>query len=64
MNIKHEILKCPNCKKKFECKANNIINCFCNNIIISKKTKDFISNNFDGCLCKECLEELNAQKIY
>lgn len=49
---------CFNCKKIFECKADDIENCLCNTIQLNTNAIDFIKNKFDDCLCVACLKEL------
>ncbi|MBS4044113.1 MAG: cysteine-rich CWC family protein [Chitinophagaceae bacterium] len=49
---------CPNCKKTFECKAQDIENCGCHAIQIDATTLELIQNQFNDCLCVECLQNL------
>jgi uncharacterized C2H2 Zn-finger protein len=60
MKIKHELISCPRCKKIFECKMNNITHCFCQQIFLKKNILEFLDKNYDSCLCKNCLQEINA----
>jgi hypothetical protein len=46
---------CSNCKKKFECNAKDIKNCFCQNVILTQDQLQEISNQFSDCLCEDCL---------
>lgn len=46
---------CPNCGVAFDCKQNDVKNCFCNTIVVSKSTLDILKTKFNSCLCKACL---------
>ncbi|RHX88065.1 cysteine-rich CWC family protein [Leptospira stimsonii] len=61
-SIKLEALQkpCPRCGNRFECGA-AIHQCACFTIKLSLKTKEFIRENYDDCLCISCLNELNLQ---
>jgi uncharacterized C2H2 Zn-finger protein len=61
ITIKHELVSCPRCEKIFECKMNNINQCFCQHLSIKKKILELLDENFDSCLCENCLQEINAQ---
>lgn len=54
--------KCPRCKKSFECKADSITECQCSTVPLTEKERAFISNKFEGCLCVDCLKEIQAGK--
>lgn len=62
----HEIKVCPSCHSQFECKAGNITECQCSQILLSSDEAIYIENNFGGCLCLNCLkilqQEYNAVK--
>lgn len=47
--------KCAKCGKEFECK--HTAECWCNDLKISKNLSEYLRNNFDNCLCKNCLTE-------
>lgn len=50
---------CGKCGASFLCKADNIENCACNKVQLSKETTEFLSKtNFD-CLCINCLIHYN-----
>ncbi|WP_338812450.1 cysteine-rich CWC family protein [Bernardetia sp. Wsw4-3y2] len=51
---------CPRCNIEFICKTDDISNCQCNQVTISKKTIDFLSKTQFDCLCKDCLIYLNT----
>jgi len=53
---KYEKATCPRCGKLFPCSRGP--NCWCFEIEIPEKVRDFIEMNYAGCLCKECLTEL------
>ena len=51
--------ECPRCKKTFECKHEDIANCWCMTTSIEPDAMGFIADNYEGCLCPECIAELN-----
>lgn len=50
---------CKRCGNKFDCKSDNIENCFCSRIKLSEATSSFLSKTTFDCLCKSCLTEIN-----
>lgn len=51
--------KCSRCGKTFTCNHENIEQCWCMNEKIEPDAMNFIADNYEGCLCRECIEELN-----
>lgn len=51
---KAEKLICESCGKEFSCGA-NIGKCWCFEIEADKKTLAKLRENFERCLCKNCL---------
>lgn len=49
---------CPRCHQSFICKAGDIAHCQCN-IPLSEATRQFLRKTQYGCLCKDCLVEIN-----
>ena len=47
---------CPRCGKEFECV--NSIDCWCVKIKLSDRAKAFLKENYQDCLCGQCLQEL------
>ncbi len=58
-HCKHEEKICPRCGKSFECKVGDIAHCECYGIKFTDEANAFINRNYDDCLCRECLIELN-----
>ena len=54
----HELKYCPRCNSTFECKAGNILLCQCNKVNLSEREKEYLSNNYNDCLCAACMEEI------
>ncbi|MFV0469963.1 MAG: cysteine-rich CWC family protein [Dysgonomonas sp.] len=49
---------CPHCGKIFECRHDNIIRCHCVNIYLTPEMKSFIAENYQSCLCLNCLKDI------
>jgi hypothetical protein len=58
---KHEEITCPRCNHSFECKCGTIQLCLCMSVQLDDAQREFIAEQYDGCLCRDCLDEL-AQK--
>ncbi|WP_018626818.1 cysteine-rich CWC family protein [Niabella aurantiaca] len=58
---KHEDKYCPRCKQPFECKVGSILLCQCSTVILNDAERDFVSKQYEDCLCATCLKELKAQ---
>jgi hypothetical protein len=55
---RHEDKQCPRCGSTFECKVGNIAQCQCAGITLNEQEQQNIFEQFSGCLCLECLNEL------
>ena len=56
---KHEQIPCPRCGTEFECKSGSYTICHCSDINLSKDQMAYINEHWQGCLCHQCLRELN-----
>ena len=56
----NEIIQCERCGKSMECKANANGKCQCNTVQLNLNETQYISENYEGCLCAGCLMELKA----
>lgn len=56
--FKHEIIVCKRCGSQFECKVGDVSNCQCSTISLSDSTRKFLDNTSFGCLCANCLSEI------
>lgn len=54
----HELKYCPRCYSTFECKVGNILLCQCNKVNLNEREKEYLSNNYNDCLCSSCIEEI------
>ena len=54
----HELKYCPRCHSTFECKVGNVLLCQCNKINLNVMEKEYLSNNYNDCLCVNCMEEI------
>ncbi|WP_183551448.1 cysteine-rich CWC family protein [Mucilaginibacter sp. AK015] len=58
---KHEILHCDRCRAPFECKANSFTRCQCSTVQLTINEVQYVSELYDGCLCANCLLELQKE---
>lgn len=58
---KHEIIHCDRCNDTFECKANAYTKCQCSAVQLSINEVQYVSELYDGCLCANCLRELQEE---
>jgi hypothetical protein len=61
MRIKHEIIRCERCGKSMECKANSFTKCQCSVVQLNLNEVQYIAENYEGCMCVECLEALQQE---
>ncbi len=52
---------CPACGESFACELSLAKGCWCTEVTVSEETRAELSKRYDGCLCRNCLE--NAVKI-
>jgi len=57
----HEMKYCPHCNNQFECKVGSILLCQCAAVDISDDERDYISRQFDDCLCSACMIDLKSE---
>ncbi|MDR1091218.1 MAG: cysteine-rich CWC family protein [Prevotella sp.] len=48
------------CPAVFSCREDRVELCSCRKISIASVVRDYIEDNYSGCLCPECLEETNV----
>lgn len=58
-----EILTCERCGDKLQCNREQISDCFCNKIHLSKHTIELLGAVYKGCLCKNCLDAMDSLVI-
>lgn len=61
MHCKHEIIRCERCNSSFECKANAVTKCQCTTVQLTLNETQYISEQYDGCLCAGCLRALQQE---
>jgi hypothetical protein len=59
--LKHETVNCERCNSTFECKANSFTKCQCSAVQLNLNETQYVSENYDGCLCAGCLVELKGE---
>jgi hypothetical protein len=52
---------CPRCNIEFECNSSSIENCQCNIILLSDETKKQLQDQYQDCLCINCLKEIQTE---
>ena len=50
---------CPNCGNEFLCSSSG--KCWCFEVYVSPERLKFIQDNFDSCLCPECLKTFSKE---
>lgn len=55
--INNEQIICESCEKPFECGAKTG-KCWCFEVNLSEQKLGELREEFDSCLCRECLEKL------
>ncbi|MFD2866180.1 cysteine-rich CWC family protein [Mucilaginibacter antarcticus] len=58
---KHEIIPCDRCGARIECKANAYTKCQCSVVQLTLNEVQYISENYEGCMCAKCLLELQEE---
>lgn len=59
-----EQLPCKRCGVLFYCDKHVIENCQCNAVTVGNDTRRFLENTTWGCLCSNCLAEMDARVTY
>lgn len=54
---------CRRCDKPFECRVNSIAVCQCKLVKLDPSTPAFLDKTNWGCLCADCLKEIDAKVI-
>ncbi|ASZ14280.1 cysteine-rich CWC family protein [Chitinophaga pendula] len=54
----HETVSCPRCAATFECRVGSILRCQCQEVTLTIAERQHISEQFNGCLCANCLQEI------
>jgi cysteine-rich CWC protein len=58
-HVKYQAIECPRCGEYFTCTYS--VHCWCFDIEIPENIKEYIEMNYEGCLCKKCVEHLIEQ---
>ena len=58
---KHEIISCDRCGARIECKANSYTKCQCSEVQLTINEVQYISENYEGCMCANCLLDLQSE---
>ncbi|WP_160710918.1 cysteine-rich CWC family protein [Chitinophaga solisilvae] len=57
----HETKSCPRCGGLFECKVGSILLCHCADVQLNETERQFISSQYQDCLCHECLLQMKEE---
>jgi len=60
-STKHEIISCDRCGTGIECKANSYTKCQCSVVQLTLNEVQYISENYEGCMCANCLLALQQE---
>ncbi len=55
-------LACESCGAEFTCNAGQE-HCWCSEVNVSPENLTALKENFNNCLCRECLEKLRAEEV-
>lgn len=58
---RHEHKQCPRCGAEFECKSGTVLLCQCQAVVLTPAQLEYIAARYDDCLCRACLEALQAE---
>ncbi len=50
---------CQRCSKSFSCREDRIELCCCSKVSLAIGVRDYIKDNYNDCLCPQCLNEAN-----
>lgn len=49
---------CPRCNASFECRHDNLKDCWCVDVSLDEQQLEYIGNNYADCLCHSCLQDI------
>ncbi len=52
---------CPRCGQSFICYCS--VDCWCFEISIPEKLNEYLENNYESCLCENCIRELKEELV-
>jgi hypothetical protein len=52
---------CPRCNQSFDCHNDQILECWCLEEQIPAPVRKYLALNFQGCLCRPCIQSLSNQ---
>lgn len=57
---KHEQVGCPRCLQLLECRVGSINLCPCQTVVLNEAQRQYIDDQFTGCLCPDCILTLRT----
>lgn len=61
LRVKHELVYCPRCNTRFECKVGSVLICQCSTVKLNEVERNYIRERYDDCLCAGCMREMRAE---
>ena len=52
--------KCSKCNIVFTCNDSET-SCWCNNYELTREQLSFLRENYDNCLCEQCIEKISRE---
>ncbi len=59
--LKHDQINCPRYHQLIECRVGSINLCQCQGVVLNQAQRQYIDDQFTGCLCADCLLALRKQ---
>ncbi len=54
---------CPRCGTRFACSLDAVMDCLCAGVALDDAQRRFIADNYDDCLCNDCLRILRGDLL-
>ena len=56
-----ETKTCERCGESFDCRAGNIVQCWCSQVQVSATVREYLAGQSADCICASCLAELEKE---
>ena len=61
LSAKQEHIACPRCQRAFACRVGSIHLCQCQALTLTGDQQQYVSSQYQGCLCADCLLVLRSE---